>query len=766
MYEGFIIYPTYRIENDKSYIYLIGRLSNGKSFCTKNIYKPYFFIKESDYKNLGRELNIESTNHKNFKNEKLVKIICDIPKEVSELRKELEDEGFECYEADIRFAYRYMIDKGLKSSIKIKGETSKNKEVKVDYFFEEPILENSDKRYVSKDITVLSFDIETNSKGDLLCISLASNKGYKNVLIKDKYGLKNAEGVKSEEDLLIRFLKLVEEQDPDVLTGWNVIDFDLKVLKEKIDKKSLKFRFGRFFEDCSITIFDSFFTDSKADFKGRLVLDGIHLLKSNFVSLEDYKLGTAAKEYLGESKLFEDHNKMEEIDRTYEEDPQKLADYNLKDSELVLDILDKSGTLDLTMLRSVLTGMPLDRVKASIASLDSLYLGDLRKRGFVAPSSKYLPRDKKTTGGYVMSSKPGIYDNIGVFDFKSLYPSLMVTFNIDPLTHKPTCEGKDLIKAPNDTCFSKEKGILPVILKNLMKEREVATKKKDFLTRQAIKILMNSMYGVMASPNCRFYNYDLANAITSFGHMMIKNTAKIAEKKGYKAIYGDTDSVFIDFEEANTVKAKKACEDFENELNDYFTKKLRDDYGVESYLVLEFEKLFKKMLIPKTRSGEAGAKKRYAGLLENDKIEFTGLEFVRRDWTEVSKKFQMELLKKVFNEEKIDRFIKDFITSIRKGEYDDLLVYKKAIRKNLSEYTKTTPPHVKAARKLDKLESNIISYYITKNGPEPTEKISSEIDYDHYVDKQIKPIAESILYLYNMTFEDLKKSKQTDLSGF
>ena len=174
--------------------------------------------------------------------------------------------------------------------------------------------------------------------------------------------------------------------------------------------------------------------------------------------------------------------------------------------------------------------------------------------------------------------------------------------------------------------------------------------------------------------------------------------------------------------------------------------------------------------MPRIRGSEKGAKKRYAGLLiENgkEKIDFTGLEFVRRDWTALAKKFQLGMLERIFHKKEVYGFVKTFVDDLRKGKYDDLLIYRKAIRKDLAAYVKTTPPHVKAARKLEKLKSNIIKYVMTQNGPEPIQNITSKIDYEHYIDKQIKPLADSILVFFNQKFDDIiKGSKQTKLFGY
>jgi DNA polymerase-2 len=419
--------------------------------------------------------------------------------------------------------------------------------------------------------------------------------------------------------------------------------------------------------------------------------------------------------------------------------------------------------------------MQLDRVKASIASLDNLYIRETLERGYVCNNSANKEREERIKGGFVKDSIPGIYDYIDVLDFKSLYPSIIRTFNIDPLAFVPKEYHKrhkeeNIITSPNGAKFKKELGILPMLIQRLWAQRDHAKKRNNKEESYAIKITMNSFFGVLANPMCRFYSMDMANAITYFGQFIVKKTAEIVEEKGYRVIYGDTDSIFVETKAEGGEKAERIGKEIAVFANDYWPKYVKDEYGVESFLELQFEKTFIRFMMPRIRGTEIGAKKRYAGLLMVDgkeKIEFTGLEFVRRDWTEVSKKFQLELLDKIFHKQEVVEYIKKFVADLKKGKYDKLLVYKKAIRKDLVKYTKTTPPHVKAARKLGKLTSSIISYVMTTEGPEPIQKIEHKLDYEHYIDKQIKPIADSVLVFYDMNFDDmLKNSKQTNLFGF
>ncbi|MFH1506165.1 MAG: DNA polymerase domain-containing protein, partial [archaeon] len=311
---------------------------------------------------------------------------------------------------------------------------------------------------------------------------------------------------------------------------------------------------------------------------------------------------------------------------------------------------------------------------------------------------------------------------------------------------------------------------LPILIQRLWEARDKAKKKKDQIASMALKTTMNSFWGALASPNCRYYNFDMAESITGSARFIIKTTMQKIKEMGYEVIYGDTDSIFINLDVKTDKEAEKIGRKIQEDINAYFQKYVEENYNMKSFLELEFEKVYVRFLMPKVRGGEAGAKKRYAGLRMKDgkeKMEFTGLEFVRRDWTDLSKKFQLALLDKIFHKQEVAVFIKKFVDDLKKGKFDDLLVYKKAIRKDLEGYTKTTPPHVKAARKMKSLPSNIIHYVMTDDGPEPIQMLKHKIDYDHYIEKQIKPIADSVLGFYGQKFDDvLANSTQKTLFGF
>jgi DNA polymerase II len=750
--KAFIVNSSYEIQNDKCFIYLFGRLINNESFIAKINYKPYFYIKESDLEKAKELLNIEyeKTNLKDFNENFVSKVYAKIPSDVNELRKLFEQNSIISYESDIKFIQRFLIDNDIKSVIELDGDFVKGEFV--DRYYENAVIKTTSDYDVK--LKSIAIDIETDMHAkNIYCISIYSEDIAEVHMITNQK-IENTFSYKNETDLLNGFLKRIIEIDPDIILGWNIVDFDLNVLNKRMKELNIKFNISRTNKDTNIRIFNDFLRDSYVDIEGRICFDGISLLKQAFISFQDYKLDTVAFEVLGENKVELEEDFWENFTTIIKKNPKLVAEYNLKDSKLCYDIIKNKKLIELMIKKSLITGMHLDRVKGSVASLDSLYIRKAKKQGYVCPNSSYSDREERIKGAFVMDPKPGIYDYVAVLDFKSLYPSIIRTFNIDPLSHNPKGE----IVAPNNAKFINQDGILPQIIQELWKERDFAKKEKDLVKSNAIKIIMNSFYGVLANPNCRFYNLEMANAITSFARHIIKTTASLIEKQGFNVLYGDTDSVFVELNATNLEDAEKKAVKIALEINNYFNNHVKEKYNRTSVLELESEKIFKTLILPKIRGSEEGAKKRYAGLLiKNDKeeIKVTGMEFVRKDWTKIAKQFQMELLNRVFHKKEIKGYVKEIIDDIKNGKYDELLVYRKSITKKLSEYTKTTPPHVKAARMLPKLKSSIIEYYITVNGPEPVELKKSTIDYEHYIEKQIKPIAESILNLYDLNFNDV-----------
>ena len=278
---------------------------------------------------------------------------------------------------------------------------------------------------------------------------------------------------------------------------------------------------------------------------------------------------------------------------------------------------------------------------------------------------------------------------------------------------------------------------------------------------------MNSFYGVLAAPGCRFFSLPVANAITHFGQWVLHWTRDRVEAIGHRVLYGDTDSLFVATGLAGADEALRLGEALRDRINSELRDEIRAAHRVDSRLELEFDALFLKLFLPSMRHGTAGARKRYAGLVrdpggkEGEKVVFVGMEVVRRDWTELSKIYQRGLYERLFGSAGADAilvFTREFVRDLREGRHDAHLVYRKALRKGLDEYTATTPPHVKAARLVEGPVEGLVEYVMTTAGPQPTGAVTAPIDHAHYVDKQIRPIAEQIFPHLGLSFGEAARS--------
>ncbi|MCK5199363.1 MAG: DNA polymerase II, partial [Spirochaetales bacterium] len=496
-----------------------------------------------------------------------------------------------------------------------------------------------------------------------------------------------------------------------------------------------------------------------------------------FFKFDDYKLETVAMEILGRGKdITPDKDKLKEIIRRFNNDKPALARYNLEDCILVSEIYQKTGLIEQLKIRSLITGLTIDRVNMSVASFDHLMLPAIHRKGKVAYDIDDVIPGGHAAGGHVFTSAPGLYHHVVVLDFKSLYPTIIRTFFIDPLSlhvalHNETDieqKNKDLniVTTPSGHNFSSSEHILPDSLTKMMEQRELAKKEKNSNLSQAIKILMNSFYGVMGTTGCRFYHPNLPSAITETGQWILKTTASFLRDRGYQVIYGDTDSVFVCLKEDEFHKPTSSGNILKEMVNEYFGRIIKEEFKVESRLEMEFEKHYTKFFLPAMRSTREGARKRYAGYMEDGSIEFKGLEVVRSDWTELAKKFQFELFERFFRDLELVEWIKDYIGQLKNGEMDDLLVYKKKLSRKAEEYTKTTPPHIKAVRLEDpENQKNLkeIQYLITSIGPVPVSMKPTDIDYNHYIEKQIKPLADGVLFAIDQSFDEIIEGRQLDL---
>ena len=238
---------------------------------------------------------------------------------------------------------------------------------------------------------------------------------------------------RSETDLLRAFFDWVQLTDPDVFIGWNVIGFDLHFLAKRSQALRLPFLIGRSQREGVVRRADGPNQIGVANIPGRVVLDGIESLRAAFWTFPDYSLEAVSQELLGQGKkITESTDRVREIRRLYAEDPIGLAHYNIEDSRLVRKIFSTTDLLNFFLERSQLTGLTLGRIGGAVTAFDHLYLPRLHRCGFVAPDTGTIKPHGTSPGGYILNSKPDLYHFVILLDFKSLYPSIIRSFAIDP----------------------------------------------------------------------------------------------------------------------------------------------------------------------------------------------------------------------------------------------------------------------------------------------------------------------------------------------
>lgn len=679
------------------------------------------------------------------------------------LRVVATESGLMLYESDIKPTDRYLMERFITAPLSVAG-TMVNRPGYRELM--NPRLSPSDCKPA---FSCLSLDIETDAlEGKILSIACCG-QGREEILMQgigsrwpDELPIR---WFRDERALLLGLFDRVAALDPDLILGWNLINFDLETIGRRCAHHRIPFRLGRGGETAVVLAPQQSGQNRIASVPGRVVLDGIDNLRAAFWSFESFSLNHVAHELLGRGKLIENQEgRAQEIRRLFLEDRPALAAYNLEDCRLVEEIFRHAELIDFATQRALMTGLSLGRQGGSVAAFDNLYLPRLHRRGAVAHDIGALHFDTASPGGYVMDSQPGLYDNVLVLDFKSLYPSIIRTFHIDPLgMARP---GADPIPGFLDAGFSRDETILPGIITELWKRRDLAKQTNNKPLSQAIKIIMNSFYGVLGSNGCRFYNPGLASSITRRGHQIITESRGWLETQGHQVIYGDTDSLFLHLGSGiGEEQAVEAGHGLARKLNAWWKERIRQEFRLESFLEVEFETHFIRFLMPTIRGAITGSKKRYAGTVRNGAGEyslvFKGLETVRSDWTPLARSFQQELYRRIFFDKPYRSYIKEITEQLKRGELDKKLVYRKRLRRPLESYQRNIPPHVQAARKSG-VKSRWVKYCITLNGPEPLDNITSPLDYRHYMERQLAPAADGILHFLDESFEHIT-AEQMDL---
>ena len=741
--------------------------------------EPYFLVlpvnleqAKKDILNLNYEFKEKMTKvqnvelvTKNFQNKNIefLKVTVKFPREVPVIREKIKEfeSVSEVFEADIPYVFR-------------------------------SILDNKIKLYENFNPKILAFDIETTSDGNfpdpltdkIVSISYYSKNFEKVTIIRDfKKEHDYIKSVASEKGLLKDFQETINKFEPDIITGYNSDRFDMWFIKERASKNKMKLNLKPFDEE-------PFYTRGARNAKPVKINGITHLdvyifirnvlaprLKTNSLSLDN-----VAEEMLGQKKLELGVLPHEAWLDASDENMNKFSEYNLLDSKLTYLLAEK--ILPIALQFSRFTGLPLfDVTRMRYGRIvEQFIIKSAIEQGRVIenrPSNDEIIKRRATQaeGAFVYQPTPGVYKNIRVFDFRSLYPTILIAHNIDKYTIKSEGTDEERINLPDKAVFfdKSKQGFLPELIERIITRRfkvkaELKECEKDsdeYKTLDAesygLKILANSFYGYLAFFGARWYSLDCARSITAMGRKYIHDTIDLAEKHNIKVIYGDTDSVFL--------IDSKSIDKFKEEANKLLPNPME----------LEEEGLFKAGVFLEKKSSGAGAKKRYALLDQNDNLIVKGLESRRGDWSKLAQKAQVETLNKILTEvdgkPALER-VQNIISDIRNGKIDieDLIITKK-LTKQLHEY-KARGPQVAAGELLAQTGikvgvGTIVKYVVTKGSSKrirdrvklPEQTKIEEIDEEYYINNQVIGATYKILELFGYSEEQIK-NLNTDLDNW
>ncbi|MCL2181198.1 MAG: DNA polymerase II, partial [Treponema sp.] len=627
-FSGFLIhvYPDTR----KNRMYLLGRLSDGRSFAAvEDDWRPYFHIPEEVFPAAAHLL--KTFDYKEIKalesfsgREKLVCLQFNNYNERYRAAAILEENNIQSPDASIKPAEQFLTEKQLRGYVRITGVPRGGR--MVDVIIKKPDFSPPPKSLLIA-LRIASIDIETDVNTNIIrAIGIAwtdapGGEIAANV-IKEKVSVllpQNASSdgsaaslnaqhsasitfYNSEKQMLSGFYNDIHEIDPDVLTGWNFLDFDFPHLDKRFAEHGLPFSIGRSLESAKFLPGDDgggkFYNrrSSAALVPGRQVLDALRVMRAGTQGAssraQSFTLDDVAQKILGEGKTVSEtgDDKIAALDRLYCDDPAAFGLYCMRDADLVLKILSKTGLFRLTLERASLTGVSLDKAWTSVVSFERVYGMELAKRG-IAPPCAVSGGVTGAAGGTVLDCDSGIFNNVAVFDFRSLYPTVIQTFNIDPLSREraPAQEEKCIV-APNGARFSREHGLLPPLIAEYFDTRREAIKNGDKTAAQVYKILMNSFYGVLGTSACRYGKSSLAGAITSFARMWLLFSRDWFNKQGMNVLYGDTDSLFVqtNLNDVPLAEFESYCTALVKEINQLISQTIRSEYDLESFIELRF----------------------------------------------------------------------------------------------------------------------------------------------------------------------------------
>ncbi len=677
-------------------IFATGRLVDGRSFAVvMRAPSPAVFVAAEAARATG--LTADAEPWTSFDGRTLARL--PVPR-ARDTERQLAARGIHVHHIDDARASDVLLALGIRGPVEIRGGTvSAGRRVDV-------VVVDPELRPASEVPALRWLALEVEGGAVSLCVDGAT----------EVIAVGDTPGVASERDLLARFCERVRAHDPDVITGWNVLERGLAVLAQRCVALGVPLDIGRV---------------------------------PGTAELVTRRSGRLAIEIAGRSVVDAKRTVRASGERVHAAPPDTAAE--------VLELLRTAGLDALTVRRAALTGVSLDLAWTSIPAFERVYAAALRARHVVAP-----PRTERVVdgaaGGTVLEAEAGLFADVLVFDFRSLYPSLMRTFHIDPLAYERALARPprpDDVIAPNGARFERGDSILPAILTAYAREREAALAAGDETAAYVYKILQNSFYGVLGSSGCRYARSELAGAITSFGKHFLTLARDWFEARGHHVLYGDTDSVFVQagrtgaHAELSALGAQLA-----DDLNRHITDEIRASFSLASHLRIRCDKIYRRFLIQHLRneSDGRGRGKGYAGLRldagDATDVEVRGMEAVRSDFTPLARRFQLELMRLLFADADLAAlraYCTDIARALVRGELDRELVYTKVLRRAAEDYGSETP-QVRAARMLGWSDrGGAVEYVMTRAGAEPlTARTAAPLDYEHYRDRQLVPIARAI----------------------
>ena len=741
---------------DRTLVYLFGTTEQGEPLAVRTpLLMPYFQVVEPTkdvLETLEKRDDIERLESQelwvdgDIKN--CTKVTTSHPGNVPRVRDWLRNNGFKPLAADIPFHYRYLYDNDIGGCITVSGE-----EVEVSGWTCQVVAASKidSSETFEADFKLFSFDIE--------------NSIYERTIYCISYCLKNSEGYLfeetlhgEEEDILKRFVKAVSDHDPDIITGYNIDGYDLPLLKERAEVYGLELKIGRDGSEMEQK-FQRFWK-----VQGRVVADAWWNVKRE-VRPRQESLNAVAKELLGREKHDVNPKKMDE---EWASNPKKVMDYCLEDAKLALEILEHIMVIQKYQHIGSVSKLPLDDVINGMTSnmIDSLMIRLADSRGIGVPMTNRRKRTGHIEGGYVHSLDPGLYEWVCVLDFKSMYPSIIIDRNLCFTTMSEDGE----IETPHGVKFSspeQKKGLLPDLLLNLMTNRDSAKKlqaaaqtetEEQYYRRvqEAIKILMNSVYGVFASYFYRFTNLDIGASITAYAREYVKEILKDLEKEGLDVIYGDTDSVFFRSPHSN----------LEETID--FGQKIAERYSVGAKQ-LEFEKILQPFF-------SHGVKKRYVGkqIWPKEGMLIRGYETRRTDSFPVQVWALKDVFAKLMDLDVDDALetARDWVTKVSNGEIEKQhYVISKTVNLKRKYVNEDNQAHLQAYKKYIEtgrpfVSGMKVSFIVTNAKVSPMEvepfipdEECPEPDYDYYVDRIAKSLSR-VTDVFEWDAKALKKGKQ------